>query len=430
MFLTFRGLFSIVLISLLGITSLAFSQADNSNLPSSDNSINNNKTATEQSGARKSPELKKSAADLALEALPSADSYLKIEDPVAAAIENEKYCLRYFEEGVKFWIAFPNDQRKYRLLENLIWVSRPKFWENPQEAARLQKDNEGYYSSTVNRERLKQWQDTIAKYKGMFLDDPRIDINTKQMFCNHEIRGITAAAANSDYWEGKENFLFQLRRSFDKAIEMMGAEENSNTRTFLYSINNLFVESTSLGLDVSDLRNFVTPYLDTQSPVVKKWVTQKLNLLDANLSDFFLHIPSAKGLEMEKLKGKVVLLDFWNIYCTTCISRMPILKSIYEKYNSQGFEVVSVSVDHEEDRKKVDEIGRKFGGNWEHLIIGGKNDAEHKSATADWKRLFNYYGFSGVPQILVFDQKGELAMVDGVLVFGDPEPAIENLLRK
>jgi len=48
-------------------------------------------------------------------------------------------------------------------------------------------------------------------------------------------------------------------------------------------------------------------------------------------------------LSLEKeLKGKVVLVDFWEYTCINCIRTLPALKRIYSRYKPYGFEIVGV----------------------------------------------------------------------------------------
>ncbi len=51
-------------------------------------------------------------------------------------------------------------------------------------------------------------------------------------------------------------------------------------------------------------------------------------------------------LDYAQLKGKkVVLLDFWSIYCASCIEEMPKLIGIYNEFRDKGLVVIGVNLD-------------------------------------------------------------------------------------
>lgn len=58
--------------------------------------------------------------------------------------------------------------------------------------------------------------------------------------------------------------------------------------------------------------------------------------------------------DIKQLHGKVVLVDFWDMYCKPCRAEFPRVKKLYEQYKPDGFEVVGVNLDTEvETLKKV-----------------------------------------------------------------------------
>jgi len=54
-----------------------------------------------------------------------------------------------------------------------------------------------------------------------------------------------------------------------------------------------------------------------------------------------------KNVQLSNLKGKVVLIKFWDSHCQICKQENTILKTLHLKYKSKGFEIFSVSVDVE-----------------------------------------------------------------------------------
>jgi peroxiredoxin len=52
-------------------------------------------------------------------------------------------------------------------------------------------------------------------------------------------------------------------------------------------------------------------------------------------------------LELNALRGKVVLVNFWATDCTTCIKEMPALVETHRKYAAQGYETVAIAMNYD-----------------------------------------------------------------------------------
>lgn len=60
-------------------------------------------------------------------------------------------------------------------------------------------------------------------------------------------------------------------------------------------------------------------------------------------------LPALDGdwVNLEKYKGKVVLINFWTTWCPGCRDEMPDLIKLQQKFESSGFTVVALAVDDE-----------------------------------------------------------------------------------
>lgn len=65
-----------------------------------------------------------------------------------------------------------------------------------------------------------------------------------------------------------------------------------------------------------------------------------------------LTLPTAQGeaVALDKLRGKVVYVDFWASWCGPCRRSFPFMNEMLSKYGARGFTVLGVNV----DKKRAD----------------------------------------------------------------------------
>lgn len=62
--------------------------------------------------------------------------------------------------------------------------------------------------------------------------------------------------------------------------------------------------------------------------------------------DFSAQTIDAQPLNFAQLKGKkVVVLDFWSIYCASCVEEIPRLVEIYNEFKDKGLVTIGVNLD-------------------------------------------------------------------------------------
>jgi thiol-disulfide isomerase/thioredoxin len=103
------------------------------------------------------------------------------------------------------------------------------------------------------------------------------------------------------------------------------------------------------------------------------------------------------------LKGKVYLIDFWATWCPPCIAEFPGLTKLHEKYERQGFEVLSYSVDS--NREAVSRFRKeRFGLPWLHAI-----DPQLRELQSPMAKDFDVLA---LPRPLLVDATGIIVAID------------------
>lgn len=98
-------------------------------------------------------------------------------------------------------------------------------------------------------------------------------------------------------------------------------------------------------------------------------------------------------LELDRLKGKYVYLDFWGTWCSPCREEIPILKSIYSEYQNENFTLIGIA---NENFEALQDFVNKQEINWEQIL-----QSEDKSIIAD-------YGVTGYPTTFFIDPDGKI----------------------
>ncbi len=70
---------------------------------------------------------------------------------------------------------------------------------------------------------------------------------------------------------------------------------------------------------------------------------------------------SGQAFDLTRMRGKVVLVNFYSSYCSFCAYEIGNLESFYERHHDQGFELIVVGIDSLEDRHRVERMLGIYG---------------------------------------------------------------------
>jgi thiol-disulfide isomerase/thioredoxin len=123
----------------------------------------------------------------------------------------------------------------------------------------------------------------------------------------------------------------------------------------------------------------------------------KLEALGKPVDIKFTAIDGRK-VDLSKMKGKVVLIDFWATWCGPCIREIPNVVKSYNSLHAQGFEIVGISLERDKDSKKLLDYVNDKNMPWPQY-----HDGLH------WKnKLSMKFGIRSIPAMWLIDKQGNL----------------------
>ena len=117
--------------------------------------------------------------------------------------------------------------------------------------------------------------------------------------------------------------------------------------------------------------------------------------------DFEATMLDGTPFKLSDYRGKTVLLDFWATWCGPCIAELPHVIEAYQAHHDEGFEIISISLDH--DRDALDNFMTKWPAMTWIQVFDGKG----------WKsRVGQLYGVNAIPHTLLLDKEGKVFAKD------------------
>mgnify|MGYP006277100879 CR=1 FL=1 len=108
-------------------------------------------------------------------------------------------------------------------------------------------------------------------------------------------------------------------------------------------------------------------------------------------------------MSLEHLQGKVVLLDFWGIWCKPCVEAIPKLTSLNNTFDREVFQVITVHTP-----KRSENLKEVFRENDFTLATMVDKIPKGETAPGYYGVTSNQYGVKAYPSYILIDKNGRI----------------------
>jgi len=125
-------------------------------------------------------------------------------------------------------------------------------------------------------------------------------------------------------------------------------------------------------------------------------------------------LPSRGGdtIALDKLKGQVVMINFWASWCGPCRQEMPLLEQMYKRYSPLGFTLLGVNV--EANSKDAEKLLANVPVSFPVLF-----DTENK--------VSKMYDVNAMPSTVFIDRKGNVRYLHRGYKAGDESEYLNQI---
>jgi peroxiredoxin len=151
--------------------------------------------------------------------------------------------------------------------------------------------------------------------------------------------------------------------------------------------------NTGVGRDADSIISSIQQHEETRKS--RRTLTNGAKFPDFSEKDLL-----GNPLSLSQYENKIVLVEFWATWCGPCVAELPNIIQAYNKHHSNGFEVIGISLDQDEQKLKSFLKAKELP--WVQYFDG-----------KGWQnKLAAKYGIDSVPATFLLDRQGKIIAQD------------------
>ncbi len=306
----------------------------------------------------------------------------------------------------------------YSLLDAFFWhMVQIPYRNNERTATQLLPYANLIMNEIVNRPRLesqliyspKEWVSMrLNRIKDAIMAYARILDET-----GDTAKGMTLLDSIKPYYNNKSadfnNTYTQMLIRSNRVGEVMaviksGIKENAASPEMIELLKQDYIKTT--GSD-KDFENYMNG-LKSSDLLSKQQEKLRKEIVNMPIKLFEVERLSGEKVDMAKMKGKIIIIDFWATWCAPCIAAMPGMQMAVNKYKGDenvAFFFLSTQESNPKYKDRIKSLMQQKGYSFDVVL-----DSPSGNDTADlvYSTYAKEFKFSGIPQKMIIDGKGRL----------------------